>query len=336
MHNTRLFILLALMTLVSIASSFAFAKTRSDGDHPLVGRYEGSEQVGRYDNAFDEVELINGPITNARGIGAPGWLHVEGKTTLLYYMLPAERSSLEVLRNYQANLEAKGFRVAYTCATGNGSCYENRPGHIPDSGPYSFALAFDANPELPRLNSDFIRNYFRENVRYLLERQSGEQGTVFVAIVIAENSVRGNHAFIRVVETKEMDANKISFVTATQMKGALADQGRINLYGIHFDFDKDSILSESKPTLDEIGQLLNSDPSLRLTVTGHTDAKGGRDYNLDLSRRRAGNVVNALVKDYGIERSRLETRGAGASEPLAANDNDANRALNRRVELVRN
>ena len=70
-------------------------------------------------------------------------------------------------------------------------------------------------------------------------------------------------------------------------------------------------------------------------MIGHTDSKGGRDYNLDLSRRRADNVVNALVNDYGIDPSRLEPRGAGSSEPLAANDTDANRALNRRVELVR-
>lgn len=335
MVNARHVALLMLIALVTIAPDPAAAKARGDGDHPLIGRYEGSELVGRYDTSFDEVELINGPITNARGIGAPGWLHVEGQTTLLYYTLPADRSSLEVLRNYQSSLEGKGFRIAYTCVTGNGSCYEIRQGHVADSGPYAFALAFDANPELPRLDSDFIRNYFRENARYLLARRSGAQGTTYVAIVIAENSVRGNHAFIRVVETKEMESNRISFVSAPQIRSALADKGRISLYGIQFDFDKDDIQPGSRPTLDEIGQLLKSDPSLRLTVTGHTDAQGGRDYNLDLSRRRAVSVVHALITDYGIDRTRLETRGAGDSEPLAANDTDANRALNRRVELVR-
>lgn len=303
-------------------------------DHPLVGHYDGSEQVGRHINEFDEVELINGPIANARGIGAPGWMRVEGKVTLLYYTLPAGRSSLEVLRNYQSSLEGKGFRIAYTCATGNGSCYENRPGHLPNTGPYDFAEAFDTNPELPRLNSDFIRNYFRENVRYLLARLSRSQGVVYVAIVIAENSTRGNHAFIRVVETKDMDADRISFVTATQMRSALAEQGRISLYGIQFDFDKDSLRSESGNTLDEIAELLNGDKSLRLSIVGHTDNQGSEDYNLDLSRRRAGSVVAALVRDRGIDSSRLDARGAGASEPIVANDSDSNRAINRRVELI--
>ena len=320
-----------------LALIVASGLARADGnDHPLIGRYDGADQVGRYVTDFDEVELINGPISNARGIGAPGWMQVEGKITLLYYTLPTGRSSLEVLRNYQSSLEGKGFRIAYTCATSNGSCYENRPGRLPNTAPYDFALAFDANPELPRLNSDFIRNYFRENVRYLLARLDGPQGTVYVAIVIAEDSARGNHAFIRVVETKEMEEKKISFVTATQMRSALADRGRISLYGIQFDFDKTSLRPESGETLDEIAQLLKADDSLRLSIVGHTDNKGAENYNLDLSRRRASAVVTALVREHGIDSSRLDARGAGAGEPVAANDSEANRALNRRVELIRN
>lgn len=328
--QARFVVSLALIVLVSIAPNLVAAKPDSKGDHPLVGRYEGSKLVGRYDNAFDEVDVINGPITNARGTGAPGWLNLEGKTTLLYYTLPAERSSLEILRNYQASLEGEGFKIAFTCATAKGTCYEDG-----STGPWDLALAIDGHPDLPTLDGNVIRNLFRENARYLLARRSGEQGTAYVSIVIAENSVSGNHAFIRVVETKEMEADKISFVSATQMQSVLTDKGRISLYGIHFDFDKDSIQPESKPTLDEIGRLLKSDPALRLTVTGHTDAHGKSEYNLDLSRRRASSVVSALINDYNIDKSRLEPRGAGASEPIAPNDTDANRTLNRRVELVR-
>lgn len=326
MSNIRIFCLAWLL-----ASGLVHA---DGGDHPLVGHYDGAEQVGRYVSDFDEVELINGPIANARGIGAPGWMRVEGKITLLYYRLPEGRSSLEVLRNYQASLETKGFRVAYTCATSNGSCYENRPGRTTGTAPYDFALAFDANPELPRLNGDFIRNYFRENARYLLARLARPEGVVHVAIVIAEDSNRGNFAFIRVVETKEMEASKINFVTADAMRRALSDQGRISLYGIQFDFDKDSLREESTATLVEIASLLKADPSLRVSVIGHTDAKGSDGYNLDLSSRRALKVVAALTDQYGIEASRLQARGAGASEPIAANDSEAHRALNRRVELI--
>lgn len=325
-HARRAVVLLTGLLGAAVAAA-------SGGDHPLIGRYEGAEQVGRYDTAFDEVEVMNGPISGARGAGAPGWLRLEGAVTLLYYRLPAGRSSLEVLRNYQASLEGKGFRTLFTCATGNGSCYLTRPGRSPDTAPYDFALALDANPELPRLDGDFIRNYFGTQARYLLARRDGPDGTVYASLSIAEHD-RGNHAFIRVVQTQPMDADKIGFVDADAMSRGIADSGRISLYGIHFDFDKDTLRDDSEPTLAEILRLLRAQPDLRLTVVGHTDAQGGAAYNQDLSRRRAATVV-AWLERRGIDAARLASRGAGAGEPVAANDNEEGRARNRRVELVR-
>ena len=323
-----------IVAIACLAPLSSVAAAAAGGDHPLVGRYEGSELVGRQVSDFDEAELMNGPIGIARGIGAPGWMRVEGRITLLYYRLPAGRSSLEVLRNYQSSLEAKGFTTAFTCATSNGSCYENRPGRLPNTAPYDFALALDANPELPRLDGDFIRNYFGTNARYLLARRAGSDGTTWVSLSLAEHA-RGNHAFVRVVETKAMDAGKIGFIDAAGMQDRLAADGRVSLYGIHFDFDRDAVRADSKPTLDEIARLLRTDADLRLAVVGHTDAKGDADYNRGLSERRAANVVRALVGDYGIAASRLDPRGAGADEPVAANDSEDGRARNRRVELIR-
>jgi outer membrane protein OmpA-like peptidoglycan-associated protein len=323
-----------MLALLSFAICSQTALATKGGDHPLIGHYEGSEQVGAYVTDFDEVEVIDGPISSARGIGAPGWLRLEGKITLLYYKLPAGRSSLEVLRNYQASFEARGFRTAYTCSTNNGSCYIQREGRTKGTAPYDFALALDANPELPRLGGDFIRNYFGTNARYLLARLTRPEGTVYVSLSLSEHD-RGNYAFIRVIETKAMDSGKIGFIDADDMQKSIADSGRVNLYGIHFDFDKDTVKSESKPTLDEIAKLLRTDATLMLTVVGHTDAKGDADYNLDLSRRRATNVSGALARDYGIASSRLQSRGAGADEPIASNDDEDGRAKNRRVELVK-
>jgi outer membrane protein OmpA-like peptidoglycan-associated protein len=313
----------------------AAAHAAPGGDHPLVGRYEGSDLVAHSHDDFDEVEIINGPILGTtRGVGAPGWTRVEGKIDLYYYSLPGGRSSLEVLRNYEASLAAKGFATLFTCSTSNGSCYEAKPGRSPGTAPYDFANALDQAPELPHLGGDFIRNYFGTNARYLLMKLTRSEGAVYASIALAEGA-HGSHAFVRVIETKEMERGKITFVGAQQMQQALAGAGRISLYGIHFDFDRDVVMPDSKATLDEIAHLLQSDPSLRLSVVGHTDAQGGAGYNLDLSRRRAANVIAALNRDYGIDAARLVARGAGANEPLAPNDSEENRARNRRVELVK-
>lgn len=322
----------AAAALVCVAAS---AAAPPEKDHPLVGRYEGAVLDGTKVTAYDEVGLIKEPFQNWGG-GKPELLKLEGKVSLYHYKLPGERSLLEVQRNYEASLKAKGFEVLFTCGTANGSCYRPRPDSANTTTPYDFALAFD-DPEWPRLGSrgDYVRNYFSVSGRYLLAKKTGPAGTVYASIALAEHNAEvGNHAFVRVVESKSMESDKIVFVDASAMQKSLAETGRINLYGILFDLDKDQIRPESQPTLDEIAKLMRGNPPLKLSVVGHTDAQGDAAHNDDLSKRRAVAVIGALVK-AGVDPRRFTTRGAGAAEPVAPNDSEAGRAKNRRVELVR-
>jgi len=322
----------AATALLCIAAAFAAAPEK---DHPLVGRYEGAVLDGSKVTAYDEVGLIKEPFQNWSG-GKPDLLKLEGKVSLYHYKLPSGRSLLEVQRNYEASLKARGFDVLFTCGTANASCYKPRPGSADTTTPYDFALAFD-DPEWPRLgsNGDYVRNYFSVSGRYLLAKKTGPAGSVYASIALAEHNAEvGNHAFVRVVESKAMESDKIVFVDASAMQRSLSETGRINLYGILFDVDKDVIRPESQPTLDEMTKLMRGNPPLKLSVVGHTDAQGDAKHNDDLSRRRALAVIAALVK-AGVDPRRFSTRGAGASEPVAPNDNEAGRAKNRRVELIR-
>jgi outer membrane protein OmpA-like peptidoglycan-associated protein len=76
-------------------------------------------------------------------------------------------------------------------------------------------------------------------------------------------------------------------------------------------------------------------PEWKLSVSGHTDNVGGDAYNLDLSKRRAAAVKQALVARYHIAPDHLTTDGYGASHPVDTNDTFEGRARNRRVELMR-
>jgi len=91
---------------------------------------------------------------------------------------------------------------------------------------------------------------------------------------------------------------------------------------------------DSAATMQEIVKMLKLDPNLKLYVVGHTDNVGGLAANVDLSKRRATAVVQALVSQYGVSAARLDAFGAGPYAPVASNDTEASRALNRRVELV--
>jgi OmpA-OmpF porin, OOP family len=87
--------------------------------------------------------------------------------------------------------------------------------------------------------------------------------------------------------------------------------------------------------LGEISQALKDNPAWKIKIDGHTDNVGGDAYNLRLSQRRAEAVKQALITQYGISPDRMTPEGFGASRPKAPNTTVEGRALNRRVELVR-
>jgi outer membrane protein OmpA-like peptidoglycan-associated protein len=327
----RALTLAALATLASAAmlgSGFA-ADVEGSADHPLVGRFEGAEIVGYSVKEYDETQIIDGAFAPGSNRTGNGFRTIEGKIFLIYYKLPQGRSSLEVLRNYQDSLKAKGFTVMFACATGDGTCFESRQ---PDAAYYLGDAIGDPNA-LPRLDGDYPHNWFGQQGRYLLARLDRPEGAVYVSLYLGDSD-RGNVAVVRVVETKEMETNKIVFVNASQMEQAIAESGKVALYGILFDFDKDVVKPDSKPQLDEIAKLMQGKPDLKLKVVGHTDNQGTAEYNLDLSQRRAANVVAALTSSYGISADRLTAEGAGLTQPIAPNDTEEGRAKNRRVELV--
>jgi outer membrane protein OmpA-like peptidoglycan-associated protein len=120
--------------------------------------------------------------------------------------------------------------------------------------------------------------------------------------------------------------------TAATLARQLQAAGRVDLYGIYFDTDRDVLKADSEPTLTQVLDLLTREPTLRLVVAGHTDAEGTDSHNQDLSLRRARAVV-AWLTARGVSAARLEPAGFGESQPVADNRTPEGRALNRRVEI---
>jgi outer membrane protein OmpA-like peptidoglycan-associated protein len=100
-----------------------------------------------------------------------------------------------------------------------------------------------------------------------------------------------------------------------------------------FAFDSYALGSSAQGNLDKLTNILNKYPETNITVIGHTDSKGTTSYNQDLSENRAKSVVSYL-KQKGISSTRLTAIGKGETDPVATNDTEDGRALNRRVEFV--
>lgn len=106
----------------------------------------------------------------------------------------------------------------------------------------------------------------------------------------------------------------------------------IVLNNIFYDFDKSTLRSESMNELEKLEALLIQNNTLTIELSSHTDGKGTDEYNLKLSQARAQSVVDYL-KAKGIAESRLIPKGYGKSKPIASNDTEEGRQMNRRTEF---
>jgi len=119
------------------------------------------------------------------------------------------------------------------------------------------------------------------------------------------------------------------------MRSKLLTEGKIISYGVYFDSGKDVVKPESYGSLNEIANVLKENPDVKIQIVGHTDSDGDDAMNLDLSKRRAANVKNYLVKEFGISADRISTDGKGESQTLVPNTSVENKAKNRRVEFIK-
>ncbi|MDO8907214.1 MAG: OmpA family protein [Pseudohongiella sp.] len=134
-----------------------------------------------------------------------------------------------------------------------------------------------------------------------------------------------------------MDAQEVELREQLQGSGVQVrrngDQIDLIMPGnITFNTNQYDIRSDFFPVLDSVAQVLYKFTDTRLQVTGHTDSTGARDYNYNLSNRRASSVSNYLAS-RGVDQGRLITQGVGPDRPIASNDTESGRASNRRVEL---
>jgi peptidoglycan-associated lipoprotein len=101
---------------------------------------------------------------------------------------------------------------------------------------------------------------------------------------------------------------------------------------VYFDFDSFVIRNDARPVIESHARVLTADRTGRMVIEGHTDARGGREYNLALGQKRAEAVLRALVM-LGASDAQLEAVSFGKERPVAQGSDEAAWAQNRRAEL---
>jgi len=324
----------SLVVLVLLAAIYSHAPAQEQdspgtADHPLVSRYTGSFIDGQQVLTFDNYTLPVGPaIKNSDGQRVPSEkISLEGKITRTLYRGPKERSTLEILSNYQSALESAGFEILYTC--GGGEC-----GKL-----FEWIFYHEMGQRIRSTKTSAGAFDMPQDLRYAAAKGEVAGRAVHVSVLVAFDagfSALSKQAvtLLEVIESETMESGMVTIDAEAMAKGIDAT-GHIAIYGVYFDTSSAEIKAESSPTLTEIAKLLSNRPSLKLLVVGHTDNQGDYDYNMRLSGRRAEAVARALGDQHGIDGSRLRAAGAGYLAPVASNDTAAGREKNRRVELVK-
>ncbi len=317
--------------LLALALSFhgRAADVPGSQDPAGVKRYTGSEIIGYHAPTFEEFLLPLGPPTELAPPAYAKSIQVAGLLSRYTYLAPAGRTPAELFRNYQLEYQRLGLTPLYEKDAGQRGWFGPTFNQAADEDQIGQILAYNEAQErvlvaksknaTPTYYYVFVTSYRDGVIPERLQNLVTKQSALAELVVITPQAVEQN----------------MTLLNAADMSNALADAGKVALYGINFDTDKDTLRPDSEPTLKEIGKLLADNPTLNLHVVGHTDNQGKPDYNLDLSRRRAATVESALVTRYGIAASRLDAFGCGPYAPAASNDNEQGRAQNRRVELVK-
>ena len=265
-------------------------------EHPVVKHYPGALIDSHDEKEFDAIDMVVG--YKAAPKPAVVRKEVEGRVYKTFYIHQGGVSALQVMRNYETALKAAGFTAVVTGKVASLPSMESaRDGAL--FGPFTL--------------------------------EQGGQTAIYVNILIDPN-VGEPVSRVVIVEPEQM--KQVYAVDASKLYAGLAADGRIAVYGIHFDTAKAAVSADSEPVLAQVREMLSSHPVLKLKIEGHTDSVGGATANLVLSQQRAAAVKAWLVK-AGIGEERLAAAGYGDSRPLASNDTEEGRGKNRRVELVK-
>lgn len=273
--------------------------TATLGEFPYIGLPDGYQALGPETNPFARVPFWTGDRlewVEGQVYGA----RIEAKDGYSF-------SHLEVSRNLQALVESLGGRQVFSGKIP----YEGREDMRASNVLVDHRFALGDIHDYP-VDIYVIRRSDR-NI-WLHTTRSGDQASLLIA------------------ETKPVRITAKA-LPAVALKKSLDADGKVAIQ-VQFETDQATLLPSSKPQLEQVVALSNSEPDLRLSINGHTDNTGNAAHNLALSQRRAAAVRDFIVA-AGVDQKRLESSGFGDTQPVADNTSEESKARNRRVELMK-
>ncbi len=345
-------VIFPLIQVLMADASIPASDLQGSKDPTYLKRYEGSTIIAYENKRFDRFVLPLAALKSVEGkrdgknniyFTPETSKKIEGEHTRLVYLLPEERTPLEVLKNYDYEITSNGGKILFECEKSECGGDEHRA-TSGGGGQMSLSMFLQSEEDVKGYNEVFSNGYCALTSRIVDQNYLTAElpsHNVFLSILtykVTDSSFckvfkDRTIAVVDAIQVKKREQNMV-VINADVMTTQIRDKGMIALYGIYFDTDKAVIKEESKPTLDEIAKMLKQNSEQKILVVGHTDNQGNFEYNMGLSQRRAKAVVERLIEEYKIPAKRLHSTGVSYACPVASNSTEEGKAKNRRVVLV--
>lgn len=307
---------------------FALAVGLAGGLAPLgagaasLGLPNGAQLKAEEVEAAGRYAMPVGPWSEAAGVDV---LAIEGKITRQAWRIGGTGlSSFQLMLNLRQQLVKEGFEVLFQCGTEACGGFDFRYGtevlgepmmHV-DLGDYQFLSA-----KKPGAVEEYAS---------LLVSRSASAGFVQIIQVGEMAAVRVEPA----LSTKAEPGAALPGVVVSDIGVAMEKVGRFVMTDLVFATGSSELTPGQFGSLTDLADYLKAHPEKRVALVGHTDATGALSGNVALSKRRATAVMDRLVREHGVAPGQLEAEGVGYLSPLASNQTDDGRQLNRRVEAI--
>lgn len=240
--------------------------------------------------------------------------------------LPASGlTTMQVLAPARTALENSGWEVLFSCADR-------------DCGGFDFRFGMPVMPA-----PDMFVDLF--DYRFLAARKVDGENADYVSCLV---SVSGGKGYVQLVAVGIDALPQIESARGTSVPETvpavsaaprglvetLVGEGHVVLGDLDFGSGSATLSAGPYDSLAALAGFLKADGERRIALVGHTDAVGGLDANLSLSRERAESVRDRLAERHGAPRAQMEAAGVGYLAPIAPNTTAEGRAANRRVEAV--
>ncbi len=323
------------------------------------------------DGSWSVAKPVPGPINTAGHDKAP-FLHQDSETMYfvsdcspermgaggsdIFYTRKNDKGEWEMPKNIGYPINSQANEVGLVVSTDGHLAYYTSSRELGSYDIYYFELYEEARPQKILFVKGEVKDDNGEPVKdatvEVSYKNSGESVEIkvngddgkFAAVVKVDEEEpedvmiamkKEGYSFdTKLIKAEEIEEKELTFETGVEMEIQEIEVGKaFTMDNILYDTRSYALSEDGKFVLDQFVKFLKENPTVKVSIQGHTDDKGDAGENQILSENRAKGVVS-YIAEKGIDKSRLKYEGFGESKPKVPNNSDANRALNRRTDIM--